>query len=72
MHGTQFRDGIPYPIGELLYGLNATASGIAQLFAQEQLRLTYQAGQWIVYLVSNVRGQFGQLVEARLVLRDYA
>lgn len=72
MNDTQLGYGVAYAIGELLYCLNATASSVAQLFAQKQLSLTYQAGQGIVYLVPDVCGEFGEFVEARFVLRDYA
>jgi hypothetical protein len=57
----QARDGVADAIGELLDGLDAAACRVAQLFAQEQLGLSEEAGQRVVDLVARARGQAREL-----------
>jgi hypothetical protein len=66
---SQARDRVAYTARELLYGLYAASRGRAQLFAQKQLRLAYDARQRIVYLVPHVGHKVCYLQQLRFLLR---
>jgi hypothetical protein len=66
----QARDGISDATGQLFYGLYAAARGRAQLFAQQKLRLAYDARQRVVDFVANVGDEFGYLYELGFMLCD--
>jgi hypothetical protein len=68
----QARDRVAYAVGELFDGLDSSARRVAQLLAQEQLRLTYQARERVVYLVAHARRKLGELRQARVALGDSA
>jgi hypothetical protein len=69
---SQGGDGVAYAVGELFDGQDSSARGVAQFLAQEKLRLTDESRERVVYLVSHARGEFRDLRQPRLSLRDSA
>lgn len=68
LHFAKPCDCIAYATGQLLYGLDATPRRRAQLFAQQKLRLSYDARERIVNLMADVGDELGYLYELCFVL----
>lgn len=70
LNSAQFGDAATDAFDEVFDGQHAPPRRVAQGFAQQQLRVAEQTGEWIVDVVTDARDEFRHLLQTRLVFGD--